>query len=396
MFNFRLFLASQVAAQAGTWLQFVAVAWLAGQSTGSGAALGGVAVATFGPLLVLGPWTGALADRFDKHVLLVGTQLLMAAQAMSLAVVVLAGFDGLTLIYPLTLAYGVILALEAPVRRAYVAEIVEHQDIPRAVSLTNVVAAVGRVIGPLCAGVLIGSAGIGWCFIVNALSYLIALAVLLATRRAELRRTAAQRRPGAALAGLRYAWRVSELRIPLALTAVVATFGFNHQVIVPLLAANTFHGGPGAFTLLYTAISLGAVLGALSVARRRDIDLRFLTTAVGAFAVANGLIAISPNLVTAVISGFAAGASALLFITAAGALLQQRCAPEMHGRVMALFTMMLFGGVPIGAPLVGAIADAAGPRVAVGVGTAAALCACAAALRHLNSPSTAPTTAATL
>lgn len=150
--NFRLFLASQVAAQAGTWLQFVAVAWLAGQSTGSGTALGWVAAATFGPLLLLGPWAGALADRLDKRRLLIATQLLMAVQAVGLGAAVLTGWADMPVIYALTLLYGVINAGEAPVRRALVAELVEQEAIARAVSLTNVVAALGRVLGPLAAG----------------------------------------------------------------------------------------------------------------------------------------------------------------------------------------------------------------------------------------------------
>lgn len=381
--NFRLFLASQVASHGGTWLQFVAVAWLAGELTGSGAALGWIAVATFGPLLVLGPCTGTLADRVDKRRLLIAVQLMMAAQALALGTLVLAGLDSVAWIYCLTLVYGVIHAVEAPVRRAIVAELVEQEHIPRAVSLTNVVAAVGRVAGPLGAGVLIATAGIGWCFVANAASYLIALTVLLWIDRATLLVTEQESRPGAVRAGLRYAWRVPRLRIALTLTAVVATFGFNHQVVIPLLAARAFDGGVGVYTVLYTAISAGSVIGALLVMRRREVDLRFLNRAVIAFAMANGFLAVSPNLPLAAVASFATGASALLFITAASALLQQSCAPAMRGRVMALFAMVLLGGIPIGAPVVGGIADLAGPRAAVAVGSVAAIVACACMLKQV-------------
>ncbi len=386
--NFRLFLVSQIASQCGTWLQFVAVAWLASGLTGSGAALGWIAVATFGPLLVLGPWTGALADRVDKQRLLMAAQLLMVGQALMLGALVLAGLDGLTWIYSLALIYGVIHAVEAPVRRAIVAELVEQQRIPRAVSLTNVIAAVGRVIGPLCAGALIATAGIGWCFIANSISYLIALVVLLPIDRSALRITEPERTPGTVRAGLRYAWRVPELRIALSLTGVVAAFGFNHQVLVPLLAAKTFDGGVGVYTVLYTAISAGSVVGALSVVRRREIELRFLVWSVIAFALTNGCLAMSPNLALAAVAGFATGASALLFITAAAVLLQQSCAPSMRGRVMALFAMVLLGGIPIGAPIVGVIADTAGPRAALAVGSVAAAIAGGWALGHLRARTT--------
>lgn len=380
--NFRLFLASQVAAQAGTWLQFVAVAWLAGQSTGSGTALGWVAAATFGPLLLLGPWAGALADRLDKRRLLIATQLLMAVQAVGLGAAVLAGRADMPVIYALTLLYGVINAGEAPVRRALVAELVEQEAIARAVSLTNVVAALGRVLGPLAAGGLIATAGTGWCFVATAVSYLVALIALLPIDDSVSHKGGARREPGAVRAGLRYVWRNPEMRIALILTAVVATFGFNHQVLIPLLAAKTFHGGPAAYTLLYTGISVGSVLGALAVARRRDISLTLLVRAVVAFALANAVLAFAPTLAVGVIGSFGGGVTALLFITASAALLQQQSDPAMRGRVMALFAIVLMGGVPIGAPLVGVLADVAGPRAAVAAGSVAVLLAACCVARR--------------
>ncbi|MGB0969462.1 MAG: MFS transporter [Mycobacterium sp.] len=388
--NFRLFLTSQVASQSGTWLQFVALAWLASELTGSGAALGWIAVAMFGPLLVSGPWTGALADRVDKHRLLTATQLLIVGQASALGALVLSGVSTMGLVYALTLAYGVLHSVEAPVRRAFVAELVGENRIQHAVSLTSAITAAGRILGPLAAGVLIASAGVGWCFIGNAAGYLVALAALLPIHRDALHITKAAPEPGAARAGLRYAWSVPELRIALLLTGVVATFGFNHQVLIPLLADQTFKGGVGTYTLLYTAMSSGSVFGALVVARRHEIDLRFLAGAIIAFALANGSVAISPNLAVAVVASVATGATALLFITASNALLQQRCAPTMRGRVMALAAMMLLGGVPIGAPIVGWTADLAGPRTAVAVGPMAALLAGAVALRHFAARSAKP------
>lgn len=380
--NFRFFLASQVAAQSGTWLQFVALAWLARELTGSGAALGWITAATFGPLLLLGPWTGALADRLDKHRLLIATQLLVAGQAAALGAVVLGGIDTVASVYGLTLGYGLLNAVEAPVRRAFLAELVDEDRIPNAVSLNSAITAAGRVLGPLCAGVLIASAGVGWCFIANAVSYLIALTGTLLMRRSELHITEPARE-AAVRAGLRYAWSVPELRIALLLTGVVATFGFNHQVLIPLLADDTFHGGVGAYTLLYTAMMIGSVVGALAVVRRRAIGLRFLAGSMITFAVANALVAVSPNLALAAVASAGAGAAALLFVTASTSLLQQRCAPAMRGRVMALAATVLLGGLPVGGPIVGWVADQTGPRVAVAVGSIAALLAGAVTLRHL-------------
>jgi MFS family permease len=382
--NFRRFLASQTASQCGMWLHFVGLAWLANELTGSGTAIGWVAVAMFGPLLVLGPWTGALADRVDKHRLLIAMQMLVAGAAAALGAVVLAGVDSTAWVYGLTLGYGLLYAVETPVRRAFIAELVGEDRITNAVSLYNAVSAVGRVLGPVFAGVLIASAGVGWCFVINAVCYVIGLTGLLMMRRDELRIAEATPEPRAARAGLRYAWSIPELRIALLLTGVVATFGFNHQVLVPLLAHQTFDGGVGTFTLLYASLSVGSVVGALIVAGRREVDVRFLVAATVAFAAANGLVAVSPNLALAVVASVGAGATALLFVTASTVLLQRRCSPAMRGRVMALAAMVLVGGIPIGGPIVGWIADMAGPRIAVAVGSMAALLAGAVVLRHLT------------
>ena len=380
--NFRLFLASQAVSQSATWLQFLALAWLASELTGSGTALGWITVATFGPLLVLGPWTGALADRVDKHRLLIATQFLIVCQAAVLGVVVLAGANTVSVVYGLTIAFGLLHAVETPVRRAFVAELVDEDRIQHAVGLTGAITAIGRVLGTLCAGALIAASGIGWCFVATAIGYLIALATLLLMRSDALHITEVVRETGSARAGLRYAWRVPELRITLSMTAILATFGFNHQVLVPLLADHTFDGGVGAYTLLYTAIGVGSVFGALAVARHREIDVRFLAGAIIAFGLANGLLAISPNLALAAVAGVATGVTASLFVTASTALLQQRCAPAMRGRVMALAAIVLLGGLPIGAPIIGWIADFAGPRAGVAVGSMAAVLAGAVALQR--------------
>lgn len=390
--NFRLFMASQVASYSGTWLQLVALAWLASELTGSGTALGGIVVAIFGPLLLLGLWTGALADRVDKHRLLIAVQSLIAVQAAVLGVAILGGVDSVVAVYTLTLIYGVLHAVEVPARRAFVPELVEQERITRAVSINSAITTGGRVVGPLCAGVLIASAGIGWCFIVNAACYVVSLVGLLLIRRSRLRITKAPKEPGAVRAGLRYAWRVPDLRIAILLTAIVATFGFNHQVVVPLLVEDKLGGGVGAYSLLYVAITLGSVFGALAVARRSRIDLKFLAQAIFAFAVTNAVIAVSPNLVIATLAAVATGFTALLFITAATAMQQQRCAPEMRGRLMALNAMVLVGGLPVGAPIIGAIADLAGVGIAVAVGSVVSLVAVILVLVHLVAGDAGPKT----
>ncbi len=371
-------------------MKFVGLAWLVGELTGSGTGLGWITAATFGPLLVLGPWTGALADRVDKHRLLISAQFLIVGQATVLGVVVLAGESAVSMVYGLTVVFGLIHAVETPARRAFVAELVGEDRIQRAVGLVGATNAVGRVLGPLCAGALIASAGSGWCFIATAVVYLFALTALLPIRRDALQIRTGIRQPGAVRAGLLYAWNVPELRITLMMTGVLATFGFNHQVLIPALVSQRFDGGVGAYTLLYSVIGVGSVVGALWVARRPETSLGFLAGAVIAFAVANGLLALSRNLVVATVAAVATGVTASLFVTASTALLQRRCTPAMRGRVMALAAMVLVGGLPIGGPIVGMIIDVAGPGAGVMVGSVAALLVVAVALRHLPSRATTP------
>jgi MFS family permease len=180
----------------------------------------------------------------------------------------------------------------------------------------------------------------------------------------------------------RYAWNVPELRLTLVMTGLLAMFGFNHQVLIPALVDQAFHGDVGAYTLLYSLIGVGSVIGALSVARRREVDLRFLAGAGVAFSGANALLGLSPSVAVAAVAAVATGTAASLFVTGASALLQRRCAPTMRGRVMALAAMVVTGGLPVGGPIVGMIVDHAGPRAGIMVGSAAALLVAAIVVRH--------------
>jgi len=380
--NLRLFLCAQLLSHSGVWSQFVALAWLAGGLTATGSGLGWITAAAFGPLLVLGPWTGALCDRVDKHRLLMTSQLLLAGQAAALGAVVLLGWITTPMMYGLTIAFGLIHAMETPARRAFVAELVGEDRIQRAVSHISAINAIGRVIGILCAGTLIASAGIGWCFIANVVIYLLMLSALLLIRRDALHIAEVVPERGAVRAGLRYAWNVREIRMTLLVTGVLATFGFNHQVLMPALVEQIFDGDVGAYTLLYALISVGSVFGALWVARRREVDVSFLASAVTAFAGANALLALSPSVAWAAVAAVVTGFTASLVVTASSALLQRRCAPAMRGRVMAVAAMVLTGGLPVGAPIVGMIVDYAGPRVGVLVGSATALIVAAIAIQR--------------
>lgn len=235
--NVRVFLLGQLVSQSGTWLQLVAVSWLVLDQTGSATALGWLTAATFGPLLVAGPWTGLLADRLDKRRLLVAVQLIGAVNAVVLAGLVLTDIVAVGPVYALTLVYGCLYAVEVPARRALVAELVEGPDVANAAALHSATTSLARVIGPLTAGVLMLWPGVGWCFLINAATYAAGLLGVSRVHPDELHRPERPgRAPGQVRAGLRHAWHDRELRTTLTALAVVATLGFNHHVVLPLLA----------------------------------------------------------------------------------------------------------------------------------------------------------------
>lgn len=375
--NFAIFLAGQVASQSAVWLQIASLAWIAVVLTGSGTAVGWILAAAFGPLLVLGPLTGALVDRVGKHRLLIATQFLVVCQAVTFGSVVLTDSITMVSLYGLTLVFGLLHCVENPLRRAFLAEIVAEERISRAVGFNSAITSAGRVLGPASAGGLIVSAGIGWCFVVAAAGHLLALGLLLLIRRSALILGEASKEPRPVRAGLCYAWNTTELRITLILTAALAVFGFNHQVLIPSLAEQSFGGGVGAYTLMLTAVGVGSIAGALLVARRRDVDVAFLLRAAMVFATANAAVALAPNLAAAVPACAVAGAAASHYVTAASALLQRRCSPAMRGRVTAMSAMVVLGGLPIGGPIIGWVCDHAGPRAGLAVGSGAAVLATA-------------------
>lgn len=384
----RLFLVGQALFQSGTWMQLVAQSWLALELTDSSATLGWLATATFGPILVLGPWTGAVADRFDRRRLLLLTHWLAAAQAAVLAWSALTGTVGVALLYALALAHGLVYAVEHPTRRAFVAELVGEPELIRATSLASAVSAGAMVIGPALAGAVMVRYGLGWCFVANVLACLVAIALVTKVRRVGANETGRPARwRGQAGAGLRYVWHERELRTTLLLTAAVTTFGFNHHVVVPVLVRRAFGGGAGAYTLVVTAMAVGAVLGAMAAARRTSVDLASLRWSALAFGAVMTAATMVPTLAAAVVTALITGATGFWFVCRATSLLQLRAAPAMRGRVMALSAVVMLGSAPVGGPIVGWVCEELGPRWGLALGAAAALAGGAATRRTPPCPS---------
>jgi len=377
--NYRLYFAGQVVSVSGSWMQRVAQAWLVYHLSGSGLALGVVTGLQFLPVLVAGAWGGVLADRFDKRRLLLFTQTAMGLLALALGLLTISGLVQLWMVYLLALALGVVTASDNPARQAFVMELVGRSHVMNAVSLNSAVFTLARIVGPAVAGLLINAVGTGWCFLVNALSFGGVLVALAAMRRQELLPwEPSDRSRGGVLEGLRYAWSSLDLRVPLLLMAVVGTLALNFSVILPLMASQTFHGDAGTYGLLFSTLGVGSLLGALITAGRREPSRRLLLLSLLAFGLFMLAAALAPSLWLELLMLVPLGVAAVIFQATSNSTLQVNTDPALRGRVMALYSVVFMGTTPIGAPIVGLVSQAAGPRAGLALGGAAVLLAVAA------------------
>lgn len=374
--NFRLFFGGQLISQVGNWLTLVAQTLLVLKLTDSGVALGLLAVAQFGPVLVIGPFAGLVADRSDKRKLLLIVQALAMLQSFCLAALVFSGHPSVAAIYAVAMLGGFATAFDNPARRSFVVELVPTEDIANAVSLNSALMTGSRVVGPALAGLLITTVGFGWCFLVDGVSYLAVLYGLWRMDSTQLRRPVAARRgKGQVREGIRYARSVPELWIPLVMMAVVGTLAFNFQTVLPLFVTRDLRGSDVTFTLLMSVISAGSLVGALATARRRAVGMYTVSLAALAFGSALGLLAIAPNQPVAFFIGAFVGLSSIAFMTASTAIVQMRSTPSMRGRVLALQSMVFLGSTPIGGPIVGFISQHYGARYSVALGAVACVAA---------------------
>jgi MFS family permease len=376
--NFRLFFAGQLVSQTGTWLSMVTQTLLVLKLTDSGVALGLLMAFQFGPMLLLGAWAGAVADRSDKRTMLITLQALAMAQSIVLGVVVLSGAASVPVIYALAAAQGFITAFDNPVRRSFVVEMVPAEDLPNAVSLNSAIMTGSRVLGPAVAGALVLTVGYGWPFIIDGLSYTAVIVGLLMMRPGELFRSPPMpHRKGQVREGLRYIRSEPNLLVPLIMMALIGTFAFNFSVTVPLLVKGPLAGGTGTFTLLFSVLSLGSLIGALATARRSRVTPQQLVNAAAAFGVAMVLLAISPSLGVAFPVSVLIGLASIAFMTTSTAIVQLLAGAEYRGRVLAIQGMVFLGSTPIGGPIVGWVSDAIGPRAGIALGAIACFAAAA-------------------
>jgi MFS family permease len=372
--NFRLFFYGQLVSNTGNWLTNVALTLLVLHLTGSGLAVGGHTAAQVGPILQLSPWAGAIADRHDKRKLLFVTQSVEMAQSALLAVLAFMPNPPLAGFYVIAAVGGVALAFDNPLRRSFVSEMVPADDRPNAVALYSAIVNASRIFGPALAGVLVVTVGYGWCFAADAASYVFVLAALWLMRPAELLRSAKPAQvKGAVRSGVRYIARTPSLRIAFVMLMVVGTLGYNLNVELPLFVERSLHDGDSAFTFLYVIFSVGALASALVVAHRQLVHLRNVLVGSATFGVALVLLALTPALAIAVPVLLMLGVTSILYFTATTAIVQVDADPSLHGRILALQTVLLVGTAPIGGPIDGALADAFGARAPLLLGGIAAL-----------------------
>jgi MFS family permease len=363
--NFRLYLFGQTVSAIGTWMNFTASAWLVLQLTDSGTALGANVALYFLPVLVLGAYGGVLADRFDKRHILMITQAAYAVVALTLWALVATDVVELWMVYVLSLASGVVTAIDNPSRQSFYIEMVGEEHVRNAVSLNSAAFTGSRIFGPAIAGVLIATVGIATCFLIDGVSYAAVLIALFAMRPAELHpQKRSTRDRGHLVAGLKYVWATDELRRPLLAMAVVFTVSFNFAVFVPLLAERTFGGDAGTFGALSALAGVGSFLGAIVMASRvpepRMRDLALWAVAAGVSLVLPGF---APTLWLAGASMIPMGFAIMAFMITGNTMLQLNARPEARGRVMALYGIVFLGSTPIGAPIAGVLGEHLGARV---------------------------------
>ncbi|MBI1218295.1 MAG: MFS transporter [Rhodobacteraceae bacterium] len=392
-FNYRVWVGGAFISNVGTWVQRTAQDWLVltELTHHDASAVGLVMALQFGPQLLFLPLTGFAADHFNQRKLLIATQATMGALALALGVLTVTGVVQLWHVYVFAFLFGSAAAFDAPVRQVFVAELVGDEDLHNAVALNSTSFNAARMIGPAVSGLVIAAIGTGWAFLINGASFVAVLTSLAFLRTAELRPNArAHRAKGSFTGGFRYVWGRADLKAILVMLFLIGTFGLNFPIFISTMAVSVFHTDALGYGLLSSTMAIGTVAGALLSARRARPRFSLLLVGAAVFGLGCTLGAIAPDYWFFAAALAVIGVAALTFTNTTNSLMQLSTAPAMRGRVMALRIGIALGGTPIGAPIVGWVANQWGPRWALGVGAAsgfaAALVAIVALARRIQGP----------
>jgi MFS family permease len=375
--NYRLFSSGQITKLIGVWMQFTAQDWLVLElSHNSAYALGVVTALQFTPVLLLTLYGGKLADRYDKRTLLIIANSVFSVLALVLGLLVATGAVTLTWVFIFAVLMGIANAIETPVRQAFASEMVSHELLPNALSLSAATFNLARVVGPALAGGAIELVGIGPVFLLNTLTYLAPMVSLLRMRSSELHLAPRNATDTRIREGLRYVRQREDLLLPMALLLVIGLVGFNFQLTLAVLAKTVFQTGPAQFGLLTTALAVGALGGALAGSGRRSRPSVYvvLGAAVG-FGALETLVGLAPTFLVTAALLVPTGFFMIYFMQATNQRIQLGTDATYRGRVMALFILVFVGTTPVGAPAIGWLAEQFGPRLGIWCGGAVSLLA---------------------
>jgi MFS family permease len=390
--NYRNYFVGNAISMTGTWMQIIAQGWLVLQLTGSATALGAVTALQTLPTLLLGPYSGVIADRIDKRRLLILTKILMGLCALVLGVLVVSGGVQLWQVYLMALLLGMANCLESPARQAFVLEMVGPEHLRNAVSLNSVLVNAARAVGPAVAGIVIAVGGLGVCYLVNAVSFIAVVAMLARMDVAKLHPSPPTKRaPGQLREGLRYVRSEPGLAVPLLMMGLVGCLTYEFQVVLPIVASETFAGDSRTYGFLTAAMGVGAVIGGLYVAARGRTGMRTLVTLSAAYGVTMTLAALAPTFEVALGAMVLVGVTSVAFMSTGNSTLQLGAAPQMRGRVMALWTVAFLGSTPIGGPIAGFVSQQLGGRAGLALGAVACFVAAGMGLFVVRRRAAAPT-----
>ena len=368
--NYRLFFTGQTVSLIGTWMTQIATSWLVYRLTGSALLLGIVGFAARIPAFVLGPFAGVWVDRWDRHRTLVVTQILSMMQSFALAGLALSGIITIREIIWLSVAQGLINAFDMPARQAFVIQMVENrEDLANAIALNSSMVNAARLLGPSIAGLIIAAASEGYCFLIDGFSYLAVIASLLAMRLAATPQRKTEKSVRHELKeGWKYVTQFVPIRSILLLLALVSLVGMQYTVLMPIFAAEVLHGGAHTLGFLMGASGVGALVGAMFLATRKNVLGLGRMIPIAAAVFGTGLIALglSRFLPLSLTLMMFIGCAMMIQMAASNTILQTIVQDDKRGRVMSFYSMAFLGMAPFGSLLAGALAHRLGaPRTVI-------------------------------
>jgi MFS family permease len=384
--NFRRYYAGQAVSNIGTWMQTIGQSWLVLELTDSATAIGAVVACQTLPVLLLGPYGGVVADRADKRLLLVRLMAAKALLALTLGLLVLTGAVELWMVFVLAGLLGLNNCFENPTRQSFVLEMVGPDHLRNAVSLNSVLVNVARAIGPAAAGMIIATGGIALCFLINAATFIGPLFSLTTLDRARLQPSPPSGRArGQLREGIAYVRRTPAIAVPLAMMALIGCLAYEFQVVLPIVAKESFGGGARTYGFMTATMGVGAVIGGLWIAARGRTGVKALVQASFMFGAAICAAAAAPTLELELVAMLLVGATSVQCLSQGSSTLQLASAPMMRGRVMALWAVAVMGSTPIGGPIAGAVCQYLGARSGLVLGALACFGAAGIGLLALSS-----------